>query len=201
MTEERLTHGLNMDGWFGEKAEGVVRHLGRLCQKLPALGATPDAKDAMASELHPALYNATKLLAFSFKSLAAWSPEDAAFVMRGGDEAVRMLVYRYRTGKNMDVWPTVGAFLDAIEPLLDLGNPANRTLIYDLLRQFPKTASLGPVITEIADMVEERTMGNISWEDFVARAKRLVAARRAEGGLDKASWLVPPVPPVYGEQD
>jgi len=108
-----------------------------------------------------------------------------------------MLVHRYRTGKNPDVWRSLGEFFDALEPLLSSTiRGGNRTLVHELLRRFPKTPNKDPAIGEIADMVEECTMGTMEWSDFVKKTKRLIEERRALGNL-KATWPVPPIVP-YG---
>ena len=108
-----------------------------------------------------------------------------------------MLVHRYRTGKNVNVWRNLGEFFDALEPLLiPTIRGGNRTEVHKMLRRFGKTPIKDPEICKIADMVEECTMGAMEWSDFVKRTRTLIEQRRALGDLE-ATWPVPPVMPYW----
>ena len=84
----------NMAGWGAEKSENVVEHAARIVDAMrDHLPENSDVRESVDSELHPLIWDATKL--YSFFSDAEWETRDRELVIREGVKGFEKLRQRY----------------------------------------------------------------------------------------------------------
>lgn len=107
--------------------------------------------------------NATKLLSFSRG--ADWSLEDARQIQVAGYNGYQEVAVKYGILNQTDKQRERNQLLSFITELEHLigGEQANRTLIHELLR---RTNVKDPLISTVADRIEQVTMGTLNWAVF-----------------------------------
>ncbi|NJO83858.1 MAG: hypothetical protein HC828_14395 [Blastochloris sp.] len=168
----------NMANWCTEKArhilDGIVYFLEWTWdQQMPG-----DYKEIEGISLYSAIHDATKLL--SFGCGATWSFEDPELIYRDGREGYNTVLSKYGLLKGQKIKGTqqqVRDFIERLEELLQGERVPNRTLIHELIQssQLKRTH-----VDKIESLIENVTMDDLEWDDFVVLAKAELVQFKAE---------------------
>lgn len=162
----------NMAGWCSEKSGNVVRDLARLVDYFKRLERPEQDSDVVVemahSRLHTAVWDATKMFAFSCG--AEWSGEDQRAVMERGERGYIELSIKYgqmtetaTSFAEIDDDIALKGLIEELEKLLHSELRSTRTLIHDVLR---KSLSRREEIEEIRQLTDKVSMGELSWNDY-----------------------------------
>jgi|GEM_PF-2476904 hypothetical protein len=151
----------DMSRWCSEKMSSVVLALARIAEVGSDQTVASEAtSQAIRDELCSALYDATKMLAFSCG--AQWEPSDRDMILENGVLGYQELQARYgqRAFSLVD-------FINRFRELLAGERSPNRTLMHDLLS---RASFEEPLLRTLEDELDRVTMGEADWEEFVPRA-------------------------------
>lgn len=155
----------DMSSWCTEKMATVVDELSRIAN-IVNNKLSENVKEEIMLSLYPAIYDATKMLAFSCG--AEWNAKDRKIILEGGEFAFEKLMLKYGIKNEVPEGKgifEIKTFIEKCEKLLTGNKSPNRTLMHDLFRNLrvPKD----PLIKKLEDVLEEVTMGEKEWEEFV----------------------------------
>jgi hypothetical protein len=161
----------NMATWCEEKSENVIIGLARIVDLIKSQKDLPsEFQEDLDSFLSPILWDATKIFAFSCG--AEWSTEDRGLIFDNGYAGYEELAVKYglldETSESKKK-REVSLFLNKFYELLEGEKSLNRTLIHELLASC-KIKHI--MITQLSNLIEQVTMGELSWEKFILSAKK-----------------------------
>lgn len=156
----------DMSPWLTEKSQRVVESLAAIAEGIKSLQG-PSSKHDLNAELMVALFNATKILAFSVGG--GWKNEDAALVFGEGADGVEKILVQYdviaETNLDAERRRKRNFFLE-FDSLLGGTRADCRTELHSLIAR-SRDLDL-EVLSELLDRV---TMHEITWDAFVAKAR------------------------------
>lgn len=164
------TGEINWSPWCSEKARTVVQGLAHLVDLFESRPDIPsDVREQFLNDTPWMLANATKLL--SFGCGAEWTGQDGDLIAEGGYEGYETVAVRYgllrETTHNGRI-RKISEFIDRVSVLLDGPRAPNRTFLHDVLRD---CMLKHPTIDRIATLLDQVTMGELSWGEFVPLAR------------------------------
>ncbi|KKK99286.1 hypothetical protein LCGC14_2634260 [marine sediment metagenome] len=91
------------DAWLVEKSEEAAYNAARLVDLLQEASLPKGVMDQLADELHPMLYNLTKIVASANRADGSWHSDVAKTILASGSDGFRQFMSRVRelstTGK------------------------------------------------------------------------------------------------------
>ncbi len=169
--------------WLVEKCQQVLWGLAGLHDEFRRRDDLPqDFADGFLFYMAPVLWNVTKILSYACNG--KWSSEDRELIVDGGQAALEQLFVRYGllamtqdAKERFRQWQLVQR-LSEIETCLSGTRHPSRTLLHVLLR---KRDVRYPILDRLAELTEKVTMGELSWEEYVPLARRLIEQFRENG--------------------
>ena len=163
----------NMAPWCIEKASGVVRELASIAELVNNQQTiSEELRGEMMSSLYPALWDATKMLAFSCG--AEWNTSDIETLLKGREAAFEELQVKYgllRETRAQKEVRDVKEFISSCQELLCGDKSPNRTLMHGLISC---TRINDPLVQTLGDRLEQVTMGVVEWPVFVLQAQGIL---------------------------
>lgn len=156
----------NMSSWCTEKALNTVEALVELVELHKSFGIGDD--DNAREKLHVALWDATKILSFSCG--ASWSYEDPKALLDEGPDGLERLKIRYSLpSAELLRIETIRQLVANTRLLLDGERSPNRTQLHELFNSYEYIDD--PIIDGLRDKLEQVTMGELAWDNFVHGAR------------------------------
>lgn len=84
------------DAWLVEKSEYAARDAARLVDLLQEASLPEGVMDRLAEELHPMLYNLTKIVASANRADGSWNSDIARSILANGSDGFRQFMSRVR---------------------------------------------------------------------------------------------------------
>lgn len=168
----------DMAPWCVEKASTVVRELARIAELVNAQeSVSEELREEMLLSLYPALWDATKILAFSCGT--DWNPTDRDVLLKGGELAFEELQVKYGLLRETSAQKRdqkricdIEEFISAFRELLSGDRSPNRTLMHELIS---RTCIKEPLIDALGEKLDRVTMGIVEWPTFVSKAQTILA--------------------------
>lgn len=170
----------NMAAWCEEKSEYVIIGLARIVDLVKSQkDLPPEFQEELQSFLSPILWDVTKIFAFSCG--AEWSTADSGLIFDNGYAGYEELAVKYglldETSESKRMREIslkkreLSLFLNKFFELLEGDKSPNRTLIHELLASCKIKHVM---ITQLSNLIEQVTMGELTWEKFIPSAKSLL---------------------------
>lgn len=167
----------NMAAWCNEKAEHSLASIAHTVDQVRPNGELgKKAKESILSELSYAVWDASKLLAFSCGAI--WEVSDSDIIFTEGYAGLEKVMVRYGLLQETteDKKQKHNAqFLSRLQILLEGQRDPNRTLLHEHLAG---TDIKHAILDDIANLLEKVTMGEMEWVFFVEKAKELAKRLR-----------------------
>ena len=167
----------DMSAWCAEKSSNVLRSLSEVADLLNSENdLPPDFRDEISRCLGSAVIYGILVLAFSRGQATTAEPgADAEEIMSLGYAGYERLAVRYgllemtsEERRRMETRRLVESCARQLHECLTADRASGRTAAHDVLARY---ANVSPVLTGLADSLEQVTMGESSWEDFVKSAR------------------------------
>lgn len=170
----------DVTAWCKEKTENIVKQLTYLVELNESLKIEFDKKQDISYYLHLALFDATKLLAFSYGAI--WDPIDVDLIDEKGFDGLEEVKQKYglldKTDKERKK-EGLTSIVNKLKEYLSGGVAPNRTFIHELLST---TKYSDPCLDDILDKVEEVTIGRLTWDKFCIFAE--IKVQELEGRIE-----------------
>ena len=172
----RLEHFI--ETWVAEKSQHVLENVAGLYEEMRGRdGVPPEFVDAMEFWLSPAIFDATKLLAFATDK--EWSTKDRDSICEHGRSGLEHVLVKY--GLLREDQTTKGragaqalsllANLEELRALLNGPPYPSRTMIHEVLLQVRLKDQR---IDALSELTERVAMGELSWEEYRKQASVLL---------------------------
>ncbi len=103
MTIRSRNHPFNMASWLAEKSEHICENLCAVAEKVKALPITDEQKEDLMFFLHPALYDATKIVEYAYDTdLPAWDPDVARDMLAHGNQGFKNFMAKVKEYSDME---------------------------------------------------------------------------------------------------
>lgn len=176
---------------FAIKVEGDVANWSPWCSEKAAKAAYFAAsavdglwKAGLSEQTHPELWyalfysveNTTRLWAFSRGLLSEYRASDAEIILKNGSAGYETIAIRYGVRRDTDpsaIRDLRGFVAEAGPYLVDFPRHDERTLLYDVIR---RCRVRHPLIRRLSTILDEVSMGNRPWQDFLPEAQSILAA-------------------------
>lgn len=161
----------DMAHWCEEKSTNVTKNLSHLIDSINLNVNLPkDEKERLLDYIYNALWDATKLLAFS--TGANWHTDDRDIIFNNGYEGYEEIAVRYgilESTKKAEINNSLDSIVNELRTLLD-GQRSNRTIIHELLDKSPLK---NPMIDSVKTYTESVSLGELSWSEYNILVKAL----------------------------
>ena len=163
----------NMADWCTEKTANVLQEMAMIVEVVNEESAvSTEVRDSILSSLYPAIWDATKMLAFACG--ATWEPSDREIILKGGRFAFEELQTKYgmlSQEKDRKRVFDIEEFIAIFRSLLDGPRHLARPQLCDL---FGRTRIKEPILESLDDELERVNMGTEEWSEFVQKASCLL---------------------------
>lgn len=169
----------DMSAWCCEKAENTVRSLVLTVKQVKALDIDEVVKQALLNNLQYAIYNASKILAFS--AGADWENSDPQCLFDEGNIGLEKVLLRYDLLSKSKLRPTILEKPELIRRITNLllePKESARTSLHEL---FSSISNSSPMLEKLKDELERVTFGEATWDTFLKKADTLVEVYKNEG--------------------
>lgn len=166
--------------WCREKSGNVLQHLARMAEVVRRLPKGPD-REELEENLYPAVWDELKLVAFSTghkltgKQLGDWREQICEYGESGYELAANGIGLQVRT-RHAERNHRIAELLSEGSMCLELPRGEGRTRLHGALLRAAKEG--GTIINKLLDRIELVTMGELSWDAYVAEARPLFAELR-----------------------
>jgi len=167
-----------IEDWVVEKSRRVLEDIVKLYEDFRKRDDLPEEfVKTFQIHLHPIIFNSTKIL--SFATNKEWAVSDPDSIWEQGKPGLDKVLVKYGL---LDEGQTAEAKkkariqsflidLEEIKELLSGTRYPSRTWIHGLLLRLPIQ---DPLLDEISHLTERVTMGELSWDEYVNSASRLL---------------------------
>ena len=93
---------MEMRSWFIEKSEESCYSASRLVDKVKDLPISEKDRKNLYNELHPLLYDLTKVIAYAYEATNAWDSNFAQLILDQGTEGFKTVMHRIREHSSHD---------------------------------------------------------------------------------------------------
>ena len=103
MTIRSRNHPFNMASWLAEKSEHICESVCTVAEMIEDLPITEGIKKDLLFYLHPALYDATKIIEYAYDTdLPAWNPDVAQEVLEQGNQGFKNFMAKVKEYSDME---------------------------------------------------------------------------------------------------
>lgn len=172
--------------WVTEKASNVLKHLSHIATVVRTAELDPTAREDLESELGAALWDTIKLVSFGTgvritgNQLGDYCEEIATVGGPAYPQVARELgveIYTPPDERSVDLLEVI----KELELCVNLPRSEGRTRLHGALLRVESTG--GALIRRLLDGIENVTMGNLAWEEFVPDARNILSALKEKNRL------------------
>lgn len=105
MTIHSRKYPYNMAPWLAEKSEHICEFTCLLVDRIKLLPLAEDQKKDLLNQLHPILYDATKIIEYAYDTeIPAWTPEEAERMLKLGPRGYKNFMAKVTEFSDMEIF-------------------------------------------------------------------------------------------------